>query len=147
MEGKQTKESLKKFNALFTLRYSATHKEKYDMVYRLDAMDAYNQHLVKKIAALGITLTGTTATNSFVYVEGVDIYKNKAPTARLGFEIKGKTGTRTMVRKVQGGDDLYTPLRRAGRIRRPLCDFAGRHRWAGQLGHLPQWPQTLRWTN
>lgn len=54
------------------------------MVYRLDAMDAYNQHLVKKIAALGITLTGTTATNSFVYVEGVDIYKNKAPTARLG---------------------------------------------------------------
>lgn len=74
----------------------------------LDAMDAYNQHLVKKIAALGITLTGTTATNSFVYVEGVDIYKNKAPTARLGFEIKGKTGTRTMVRKVQGGDDLYT---------------------------------------
>ena len=98
VEGKQTKESLKKFNALFTLRYSATHKEKYDMVYRLDAMDAYNQHLVKKIAALGITLTGTTATNSFVYVEGVDIYKNKAPTARLGFEIKGKTGTRTMVR-------------------------------------------------
>lgn len=65
-------------------------------------------NLVKKIAALGITLTGTTATNSFVYVEGVDIYKNKAPTARLGFEIKGKTGTRTMVRKVQGGDDLYT---------------------------------------
>ena len=57
---------------------------------------------------MGITLTGTTATNSFVYVEGVDIYKNKAPTARLGFEIKGKTGTRTMVRKVQGGDDLYT---------------------------------------
>lgn len=108
VEGKQTKESLKEFNALFTLRYSATHKEKYDMVYRLDAMDAYNQHLVKKIAALGITLTGTTATNSFVYVEGVDIYKNKAPTARLGFEIKGKTGTRTMVRKVQGGDDLYT---------------------------------------
>ena len=108
VEGKQTKESLKKFNALFTLRYSATHKEKYDMVYRLDAMDAYNQHLVKKIAALGITLTGTTATNSFVYVEGVDIYKNKAPTARLGFEIKGKTGTRTMVRTVQGGDDLYT---------------------------------------
>lgn len=48
VEGKQTKESLKKFNALFTLRYSATHKEKYDMVYRLDAMDAYNQHLVKR---------------------------------------------------------------------------------------------------
>lgn len=108
VEGKQTKESLKKFNALFTLRYSATHKEKYDMVYRLDAMDAYNQHLVKKIAALGVTLTGSTSTNSFVYLEGIDLYKNKAPTARIGFEIKGKTGTRTVVRKLQGGDNLYT---------------------------------------
>lgn len=107
VEGKKTKESLQKFNALFTLRYSATHKEKYDMVYRLDAMDAYNQHLVKKIAALGVTLTGSTATNSYVYLEGIDLYKNKGPTARLGFEVKGKTGTRTIVRKVSGGDDLY----------------------------------------
>ncbi|MFR5901697.1 MAG: DEAD/DEAH box helicase family protein [Neglectibacter timonensis] len=107
VEGKQTKESLKKFNPLFTLRYSATHKEKYDMVYRLDAMDAYNQHLVKKIAALGVTLTGSTATNSYVYLEGIDLYKNKAPTARLGFEVKGATGTKTVVKKVSGGDDLF----------------------------------------
>ena len=107
VEGAKTKESLKKFNALFTLRYSATHKEKYDMVYRLDAMDAYNQHLVKKIAALGVTLSGTTATNSFVYLEGIDLYKNKAPTARLGFEVKGKAGTRTVVQKVKDGDDLF----------------------------------------
>ena len=107
VEGKQTKESLKKFNPLFTLRYSATHKEKYDMVYRLDAMDAYNQHLVKKIAALGVTLTGSTATNSYVYLEGIDLYKNKAPTARLGFEVKGASGTKTVVKKVSGGDDLF----------------------------------------
>lgn len=107
VEGKQTKESLKKFNPLFTLRYSATHKEKYDMVYRLDAMDAYNQHLVKKIAALGVTLTGSTGTNGYVYLEGVDLYKNKAPTARLGFEVKGAGGTRTVVKKVSGGDDLF----------------------------------------
>lgn len=107
VEGKQTKESLKKFCPLFTLRYSATHKEKYDMVYRLDAMDAYNQHLVKKIAALGVTLQGSTATTSYVYLEGIDLYKDKSPTARLGFEVKGKIGTRTVVRKVSGGDDLY----------------------------------------
>ena len=107
VEGKTTKESLKKFNALFTLRYSATLKERYDVVYRLDAMDAYNQHLVKKIAALGVTLTGSTATNSFVYLEGIDLYKNKAPTARLGFEVKGATGTKTVVKKVAGGDDLF----------------------------------------
>ena len=104
--GKQTLESLKKFNPLFTLRYSATHKEKYDMVYRLDAMDAYNQHLVKKIAALGVTLTGSTATNSYVYLEGIDLYKNKAPTARLGFEVKGTNGTRTIVKKLNISDNL-----------------------------------------
>ena len=107
VEGKQTKESLKKFNPLFTLRYSATHREAYDMIYRLDAMDAYNQRLVKRIAALGVTLTGSTATNGYVYVEGIDLYKNKAPTARLGFEVKGAGGTRTVVKKVQGGDDLF----------------------------------------
>lgn len=107
VEGKQTKESLKKFSPLFTLRYSATHREAYDMIYRLDAMDAYNQHLVKRIAALGVTLTGSTATNGYVYVEGIDLYKNKAPTARLGFEVKGAAGTRTVVKKVQGGDDLF----------------------------------------
>ena len=107
VEGKQTKESLKKFNALFTLRYSATHKEKYNMVYRLDAMDAYNQHLVKKIAALGVILTGSTATNSYVYLEGIDLYKNKAPTARLGFEVKGVTSTRTVVKKLSREADLF----------------------------------------
>ena len=109
VEGKQTKESLKKFCPLFTLRYSATLKkgEEYDKVYRLDAMDAYNQHLVKKIAALGITLTGSTATTGYVYLEGIDLYRDKAPTARLGFEVKGASGTRTVVQKVKGGDDLF----------------------------------------
>ena len=113
VEGKQTKESLKKFCPLFTLRYSATHKEKYDMVYRLAALDAYSQHLVKKIAALGVTLQGSTATTSYVYLEGIDLYKDKSPTARLGFEVKGKIGTRTVVRKVSGGRSV----RRAGRVR------------------------------
>ena len=107
VEGKQTKESLKKFNALFTLRYSATHKEKYDMVYRLDAMDAYNQHLVKKIAALGVTLTGTTATNSYVYLEGVETSERKNPVARIGFEQKGVSGTRTVVKKLSEEANLY----------------------------------------
>lgn len=107
VEGKQTRESLKKFRPLFILRYSATHREKYDMVYRLDAVDAYNRRLVKKIAALGITLNGSTATGSYLYLEAIDLCKDKAPTARLGFEVKGASGTRTVVRKVRGGDDLF----------------------------------------
>lgn len=107
VEGKQTKESLKKFHPLFTLRYSATYKEAYNMVYRLDALDAYNQKLVKKIAALGITITGSAATDSYVYLESIHLYKDKAPTARLGFQIKGASGIRMVVRTVKGGDDLF----------------------------------------
>lgn len=107
VEGRQTKESLKKFNPLFTLRYSATHKEKYDMVYRLDAMDAYHQHLVKRIAALGVTVSDTSAASSYLYLEGIDLYSGKAPAARLGFEVKGASGIRTVVKKVRSGDDLF----------------------------------------
>ena len=47
--GAATAKALKQFNPLFTLRYSATHREVLNMVYRLDAIDAYNQYLVKKI--------------------------------------------------------------------------------------------------
>jgi hypothetical protein len=47
MEGKKTVESLAKFNPLMILRYSATHKTQYDKVHRLDALDAYNQKLVR----------------------------------------------------------------------------------------------------
>ena len=69
VEGKQTKENLKQFNPMITLRYSATHKSDsiYNMVYRLDAMEAYNKRLVKKIAVKGITETGSTATDSYLY--------------------------------------------------------------------------------
>ena len=57
VEGAKTKEGLKRFNPLFTLRYSATHRELYNLVYRLDAMEAYNLQLVKKIAVKGISIT------------------------------------------------------------------------------------------
>ena len=67
VEGRQTRESLRKFNALFTLRYSATHREAYNMVYRLDALDAYNRHLVGNGSPpLGVTFTSSPAAGGFV---------------------------------------------------------------------------------
>jgi type III restriction enzyme len=82
VEGKQTKQRLKEFNPLMTLRYSATHREDsiYNMIYRLDAMEAYNKRLVKKIAVKGITETGSTATESYVYLESINLSK-AYPTA------------------------------------------------------------------
>ena len=108
VEGKQTKENLKQFNPLITLRYSATHKADsiYNMIYRLDAMEAYNKRLVKKIAVKGITESGSAATESYVYLESINLSK-AAPTATLQFDFKGATGIRKITRTVSEGYNLY----------------------------------------
>ncbi len=109
VEGKITKEKLKEFNPLITLRYSATHKKDslYNMIYRLDALEAYNKRLVKKIAVKGISTTGSTATNGYVYLEGINLFKDKSPTANLGFEVKQASGIKSVVRQVSIGYNLY----------------------------------------
>lgn len=103
VEGKQTKERLKEFHPLLTLRYSATHKSDsiYNMVYRLDAMEAYNKRLVKKIAVKGITESGSTATESYVYLQGINLSK-AAPTATLQFDCKTKSGVTKKVTRIVG---------------------------------------------
>ena len=109
VEGKQTKENLKQFNPMITLRYSATHKSDsiYNMVYRLDAMEAYNKRLVKKIAVKGITETGSTATDSYLYLEGINLSKGN-PTATLQFEVKMASGAPKKKSKiVTEGFNLY----------------------------------------
>ncbi len=109
VEGKQTKERLKEFHPLLTLRYSATHKSDsiYNMVFRLDAMEAYNRRLVKKIAVKGITESGSTATDSFIYLESINLSKSD-PTATLQFEVKMASGApKKKSRIVRIGDNLY----------------------------------------
>lgn len=109
VEGKQTKERLKEFHPLLTLRYSATHKSDsiYNMVFRLDAMEAYNRRLVKKIAVKGITESGSTATDSYLYLESINLSKSD-PTATLQFEVKMAGGApKKKSRIVKIGDNLY----------------------------------------
>ncbi len=109
VEGKQTKERLKEFHPLLTLRYSATHKSDsiYNMVFRLDAMEAYNRRLVKKIAVKGITESGSTATDSYIYLESINLSESD-PTATLQFEVKMVSGApKKKSRIVKIGDNLY----------------------------------------
>ena len=108
VEGKQTKENLKQFNPMITLRYSATHRSDsiYNMVYRLDAMEAYNKRLVKKIAVKGITESGSTATEGYVYLQSINLSK-AAPTATIQFDYKGATGIRKVTKTVGIGYNLY----------------------------------------
>lgn len=108
VEGKQTKKNLEEFHPLMTLRYSATHKSDsiYNMIYRLDAMEAYNKKLVKKIAVKGIQESGTTATDSYIYLEGINLSKAD-PTAMIQFHAKGPSGVKTVSKKAGIGFNLY----------------------------------------
>lgn len=108
VEGKQTKERLKEFHPILTLRYSATHKSDsiYNMIYRLDALEAYNKKLVKKIAVKGISASGTTGTEGFVFLESINV-SGANPTATIRFDVKGKTGVRQVSRTVNEGFNLY----------------------------------------
>lgn len=107
MEGKATMEALPKFKPLFILRYSATHRTLHNRVHRLDALDAYNQKLVKKIAVRGIQTRGLAGTNAYLYLEGIDISK-KAPVARVEMEVKLKSGEiKRQLRRLEFRDDLF----------------------------------------
>ena len=106
VEGKIAKERLPQFNPLFTLRYSATHRDFYNLIYRLDALDAYNKKLVKKIAVKGISTIGSANSNGFVYFESINL-SDSAPMATIQFNCKTKNGVRQITRKVVAGFNLY----------------------------------------
>lgn len=107
----KTREGLKSFSPLFALLYSATHRKDdlYNQVYRLDAIDAFNRRLVKKIEVIGVEQVGTTATSGYLYLDAIVLAgkKGEAPRARISFDATSKTGLRTVIRVVREGYDLY----------------------------------------
>ncbi len=108
VDGEATLKSMQDFNPLFTLRYSATHKIDYNKVYRLDALDAYNKKLVKKIQVKGISLKGTTGTNGYLYVEQIILSKTKAPVALVEFEKRNANNEAKRIRqKLEKGANLF----------------------------------------
>ena len=108
VEGKKTKKNLEEFNPLMTLRYSATHKSDsiYNMIYRLDAMEAYNKKLVKKISVKGLTETGSSATTGYVYLQSINLSKAD-PTATIQFDVKRANGVKKVTKTVGIGFNLY----------------------------------------
>lgn len=107
VDGKKTLESMQDFNPLFTIRYSATHKVEYNKVYRLDALDAYNKKLVKKIQVKGITLKGSTGTTGYIYLEQIILSSNKPPLALVEFEERSATGVKRVRKKLEQGANLF----------------------------------------
>ncbi|MBN8505222.1 MAG: DEAD/DEAH box helicase family protein [Burkholderiales bacterium] len=109
MEGAQTLKSLEEFKALMVLRYSATHKTTHNKIHRLDALDAYNQRLVKKIAVRGIAVKGLAGTAGYLYLQSIEISSKKPPEARVEFEQKLAGGNiKRVVKKLSKGGNLFS---------------------------------------
>ncbi|KGN30661.1 type III restriction enzyme, res subunit [Knoellia sinensis KCTC 19936] len=101
-------EALSRFNALMVLRYSATHKVEHTKVHRLDALDAYNQKLVKKIAVRGITVKGLAGSTAYLYLDAIEVKKGQLPTARVELEVQTKGGPiKRQLKRVTKGTRLY----------------------------------------
>ena len=107
MEGDATQAGIKRFNPLFVLNYSATHKTKHDTIYALDALDAYRQKLVKRIHVKGFEVKNLRGTSSYLYLDNIVLSPKQPPMARI--EIETKTASGTIVRKIKTfgvGDSL-----------------------------------------
>ena len=107
VDGEKTLESMQDFNPLLTLRYSATHKVEYNKVYRLDALDAYNKKLVKKIQVKGISLKGSTGTTGYLYLEQIIVSSSKPPVALIEYEKRSGNGVKRIRQKLEKGANLF----------------------------------------
>lgn len=107
VDGEKTLKSMQDFKPLFTLRYSATHKVEYNKVYRLDALDAYNRKLVKKIQVKGINLKGSTGTTGYLYLEQISLSTTKPPYAIVEYEERSGDGIKKTRKKLAEGANLY----------------------------------------
>ncbi len=107
MGGEVTHNAMANFKPLFSLNYSATHKDAHNPVYVLDALDAYNRRLVKKIEVKGFEIRNFQGLNSYLYLDRIVLDGNSAPKAAIEFEVSHQNGVKRECHVLSVGDDLY----------------------------------------
>lgn len=107
MGGEVTQKALQNFNPLFSLNYSATHAKSHNLVYVLDALDAFNKKLVKKIEVKGFEVKNLTGTSQYLYLEHIVLSPNKPPMAKLEIEVAQQKGHARKLFSFGVGDDLF----------------------------------------
>ena len=107
MGGDVTQKALKSFKPLFTLNYSATHKERHNLIYVLDALDAYNKRLVKRIEVKGFEVKNFRGTDGYLYLESFILSPKQPPKARMELEIRYNKSINRETRQLTVGDNLY----------------------------------------
>lgn len=106
-EDSATQKALKKFNPLFALNYSATHAKQHNLVYVLDALDAYNKRLVKKIEVKGFEVRNLRGTDKYLYLEDILVSPKNPPQAKVELEVAHSGGAKREFHKLNVGDNLY----------------------------------------
>jgi type III restriction enzyme len=107
MGGEVTQTALKNFNPLFSLNYSATHAKQHNLVHVLDALDAFNKRLVKKIEVKGFEVKNFRGTDKYLYLDSIVLSSKKPPMAKLEFEIIYNKSINRETRILGVGDNLY----------------------------------------
>lgn len=107
MGGDATQKALKNFNPLFCLNFSATHAQHHNLVYALDAVDAYNQRLVKKIEVKGFQVKNFRGTDQYMYLENIIVSPKHPPRAKIEFEIKYNNSINREARILNVDDNIY----------------------------------------
>ncbi|MFY4857489.1 type III restriction-modification system endonuclease [Aliarcobacter butzleri] len=101
----KSKEAIETLNPLCKLRYSATHVEKFNLMYKLDSIDAYEQKLVKQIEVANVK---TSENSNSAYMNFTSVEKVKTPiTARIEIYQNSKTGVRKNPITIKDNSDLY----------------------------------------
>ena len=107
MGGDVTQKALKNFNPLFTINYSATHRTQHNLVYVLDALDAFNKRLVKKIEVKGFEVKNFRGTDKYLYLESIIVSSKHPPRARIELEIGYNKSINRETRILGVGDNLF----------------------------------------
>ena len=107
MGGDVTQKALKNFNPLFTINYSATHRTQHNLVYVLDALDAFNKRLVKKIEVKGFEVKNFRGTDKYLYLESIIVSSKHPPKARIELEIGYNKSINRETRILGVGDNLF----------------------------------------
>lgn len=107
MGGAVTQKALKNFNPLFALNYSATHEKQHNLVYVLDALEAFNKRLVKKIEVKGFEVKNFRGTDSYLYLEQIVLSSDKPPMAKIELEIAYNKSINRETRLLGVNDSLF----------------------------------------
>lgn len=109
-----TRKAMQQFNPLFSLNYSATHKERHNAVFALDPLDAYNERLVKRIEVKGIEMVGMRGTDGYVYLQDIKVSPRHPPRAVIEFTQQLKSGS--LKRNTRTFDELDNIYQASGEL-------------------------------